>query len=929
MMAVLLCSAHAEEGLVARYSFDDGSGAVLHDSSGNRNDGAIAGGAKWVKGEYGAAIDLNGTDAWVDCGVKPNLAIGKGGTLALWFKPLGVRQGGLISWSAGKGRPDQRLALALNTYTEDRVDGNNVREELGLYIGDGVNSDRPFVSNNHKAYFPPADSWLFYAATFNGRRVDIYRDGVLVETRFQTLIPALQNVPLWLGRCAGLGGPSDFFKGLMDEARIYDRPLSEQEIYQLFMQTSAGRGKETESFGSVGIKAVICPEAGTVFADLNYRGLTPTDAALSIKAELADAGGRTVAAGRVHMLPVWGRAEAIFDIQTQPAGDYTIRAFADKGRPAIASVVWPGRAKGWETVKVLNNFCWELLNESPERNANREYAFVNPRRGWLYVSAEAEGNVTLTLQNATPPVVYAAGKGVTQEAMRWMNLGGQKISVTGDGVLRKLVVRAVPMMLFWHYPCAGPGTGDASDYLLKHVLAPNRSPYNMVHTHDYGAQYGTDKFIQSWAGEQGRVVIEGIYPATHLEWSRKLKDDTARQQIWDYITRAAGMNKPGFRGVIMDEFTAGGARVMWTKSFYDEWTETCAKILEDPKYAGRIAMPAMGYNMYDFAKSSAFLKMFIAHGSPVVEELYIDERDREDRAWLYFNEVMAELEPKWDAAIPGYTQNVIKLLSYLQREPWNPAVDFKVHLEMQFQQLATRPEFFGLGGVGAYSSYNCNNEEYVRWVAALCRHYGIVGARDRLSAAPYVATQIRNPDFLNGADGWTLKPAENDSMAVRSRRGYGALQERYPYRAWTDTPFLWTRRSAQRPNAFSQDIRNLEAGRLYLVRVWIGDYNEFTGGASKDQDRAVNIRVENAVVWDNWYRSNLFKGNIYTYGSPYVQPFNYQNLFYFKIPQIVFRATGPTARLVVSDWKSDTEPGGPAGQELMFNFVEVRPFFEL
>ena len=40
----------------------------------------------------------------------------------------------------------------------------------------------------------------------------------------------------------------------------------------------------------------------------------------------------------------------------------------------------------------------------------------------------------------------------------------------------------------------------------------------------------------------------------------------------------------------------------------------------------------------------------------------------------------------------------------------------------------------------------------------------------------------------------------------------------------------------------------------------------------------------------------------------------------------VFRAKGKTAKLTVSDWVSDTEPGGPVGQELMFNFIEVQPY---
>ncbi len=40
----------------------------------------------------------------------------------------------------------------------------------------------------------------------------------------------------------------------------------------------------------------------------------------------------------------------------------------------------------------------------------------------------------------------------------------------------------------------------------------------------------------------------------------------------------------------------------------------------------------------------------------------------------------------------------------------------------------------------------------------------------------------------------------------------------------------------------------------------------------------------------------------------------------------VFRAKSATARLTVSDWKSAAEAGGPIGQELIFNFLELQPY---
>jgi hypothetical protein len=507
--------------------------------------------------------------------------------------------------------------------------------------------------------------------------------------------------------------------------------------------------------------------------------------------------------------------------------------------------------------------------------------------------------------------------------MRWMEKGEQIITLSGQNTFDKLIIRSTPILAFHHYPHVGPGTGNDHDFLVNHVL----SPHNTILTHNYNAPF--DKFRQKWFGQLGRHVIDHAYNATHLEWNVKLKDDTASQQIWDYLTPYAGLNKPEFQGLIMDEFTVGDETMLWVKSFYDEWIATCAKIMEDPKYAGRFLMPFMGYNMYDYKGSSDFLRMFIAHGSPVAEEIYVDMQDTEDRAWLWINESGASIAPNFDREIPGYTENVVKYLSYLQREIWNPAVDFKVHLEMQFEHYATRPEFFGLGGIGAYSSYNCNNAEYVRWVARLIRHYGLEGNTQRLSNAPYVAGQLRNPDFLNGTDDWTVEPAESNSMVVKSHKGYGRMQERHPYRGNTDTPFLWTKRSSQKPNVFSQELRNLEAGKLYFVRLWVGDYTELMAGVSKDQPRAISLQVDGGEVFDDWYRPKSYKDKkdtAYTYRSAQLAPFGAANPYYFRLQQIIFRAKGPTATLSISDWQSETKPGGPVGQELMFNFIEVHPY---
>ena len=148
------------------------------------------------------------------------------------------------------------------------------------------------------------DKWLFYTVTFDGRAVEIYCDGVHVLTRFQTLVPDTTNVPMLIGRCFGMGGKSDCFKGLIDEVRIFNRPLSQQEVYKLYMRDAKGRGENTAGFESINITPIVMPRAGRVFADLDYRGLVPTTKDLSIKADLLDEKGAVIVKGKIKILPV-------------------------------------------------------------------------------------------------------------------------------------------------------------------------------------------------------------------------------------------------------------------------------------------------------------------------------------------------------------------------------------------------------------------------------------------------------------------------------------------------------------------------------------------------------------------------------------------------------------------------------------------------
>jgi hypothetical protein len=235
--------------------------------------------------------------------------------------------------------------------------------------------------------------------------------------------------------------------------------------------------------------------------------------------------------------------------------------------------------------------------------------------------------------------------------------------------------------------------------------------------------------------------------------------------------------------------------------------------------------------------------------------------------------------------------------------------------------MANAPAFVGTSGLLYYlASYS--DEETVRWAGRLFRHYCIEGKREVLSADPYELTHLRNGDFTRGGEGWTLSTVADDGITFRKVPGYGYFQARYPGRFNIGDWVLVTRRTARAPNTFSQEIRDLEPGRLYSFRMYTADYGELKAGKSKKQTYAMSIAIDGAEVPADRGFQHVF-GNCHPWGD-----FKKRNACWMNYHWRIFRAKAPTATLTVSDWKSDKEPGGPYGQELIHNFVQVQPYKE-
>jgi len=209
LLAPVLASAQAP-GLIAAYSFDEGTGITLADSSGNGWNGTLANGPGWVAGTFGNALSLDGVNDYVSIG---DVDIpGNAFTLSIWVKHDAPQSG----WGS--------IAMKLYTYGIE-AEGNT------LYFGIGDGSSWSGTRSL------PLDTgvWQHVAAVFNGSNMSLWKNGVQVGSTVPATL-ANTNTPFRFGAWTS---SSEFFKGQIDNARLYDRALTSAEI-QTDMITPVG-----------------------------------------------------------------------------------------------------------------------------------------------------------------------------------------------------------------------------------------------------------------------------------------------------------------------------------------------------------------------------------------------------------------------------------------------------------------------------------------------------------------------------------------------------------------------------------------------------------------------------------------------------------------------------------------------------------------
>jgi archaellum component FlaF (FlaF/FlaG flagellin family) len=221
------------EGLVLYLPFDEGSGTTAYDLSGYGNDGTLVNGPVWVDGIFGKALSFDGVDDYVGTRSLTQFfsTVHGPSTLVMWFKPSST---GSIQYLFSDACPEWRILI------------NSDNTVTGCTYACARSNTQ--VSSN---------KWYLVALVhehptgLTNTKVRLYLNGVLEsETTFSiTTQNGYVNEYHYIGVAKGYSAcvpsvDSYFFNGIIDEVRIYNRALSEEEIKALYGKGILKPGKK-------------------------------------------------------------------------------------------------------------------------------------------------------------------------------------------------------------------------------------------------------------------------------------------------------------------------------------------------------------------------------------------------------------------------------------------------------------------------------------------------------------------------------------------------------------------------------------------------------------------------------------------------------------------------------------------------------------
>jgi hypothetical protein len=236
-----------EDGLILYMPFDGN----INDYSPSLNNGIDYTSGTFDFGEWGLAKEFNGTSDYIE--LKNTLPTSDGFSISFWIKTLGVvgtdNNGCIISKYSMAGN---NRCLLLNSYgiNSDRAVDRIIVAFYSQYYSESTDHDYTASYLTASDLTPYADAslwtilnpkkltknvWTHCVVNMTTTSLEVWLDGVLCSKKTREYQNYLDtSVKTYIGNCLwGGGGSNNHFHGCLDELRVYNRALTDEEIKAL------------------------------------------------------------------------------------------------------------------------------------------------------------------------------------------------------------------------------------------------------------------------------------------------------------------------------------------------------------------------------------------------------------------------------------------------------------------------------------------------------------------------------------------------------------------------------------------------------------------------------------------------------------------------------------------------------------------------
>jgi tartrate-resistant acid phosphatase type 5 len=219
--------------LVGYWKFDETSGTIANDASGNGNNGTITGGT-WGTGKVAGALTLNGTTGAVSIAPSSSLTFTNQMTFACWMNADALTADGVALFSRATGAGDSYwVDFVLHAR---RVAYMPVAYQCAFYIDLNGDSQIQAIEDLAGGMILQPQTWYHIAATYDGTTMRFYIDGTqTASTPYPGGTIPNRGRAIWLGADETWG---EHYQGRLDDVRLYNRALSQTEIQALMAGTT-------------------------------------------------------------------------------------------------------------------------------------------------------------------------------------------------------------------------------------------------------------------------------------------------------------------------------------------------------------------------------------------------------------------------------------------------------------------------------------------------------------------------------------------------------------------------------------------------------------------------------------------------------------------------------------------------------------------